>query len=96
VDDDLQSSFNPETSPLNSSQNYTGEYWSVELGVSFFISSTGQELTLQRPDGTLTKMSYNGDSQYIGNGLVLHFPETNRMILGTSRVAGIKFLKRLP
>ena len=96
VDDDLQSSFNPETSPLNSSQNYTGEYWSVELGVSFFISSTGQELSLQRPDGTLTKMSYNGGSQYIGNGLVLDFPEANRMILGTSRVAGIKFLKRLP
>ena len=74
-------------------KNYTGEYWSSELGVSFHINLEAEQLKMMRPNGSVTNLEYVKNKQYTGDGLVVYFESSSRMKIDTGRVLGITFIK---
>ena len=86
------SSETPDPQPATL-KNYTGEYWSSELGVSFHINLEAEQLKMMRPNGSVTNLEYVKNKQYTGDGLVVYFESSSRMKIDTGRVLGITFIK---
>ncbi len=93
--EDPRVTIKPKQPNPNSLKEYTGEYQSKELGVSFLLNLEGQHLTLERPNG-LTILNYSGSNRFTGDGLIISFTEPNQMKIDTDRVLGIKFSKTGP
>ena len=86
----------PARPPSTSLRNYVGEYWSPELEVSFQIGLEAGQLTLTRPNGSVTDLSYTKDKEYTGDGLTIQFEDPDQIKIDTGRVQGITFLKNEP